>query len=172
MVRRALNGQKFELMLESNPTKLKYARSSQSILAIFKKSIWVMTLDLRVKRKYSFTSEPIYLFMDKQEKMLVASLATGKLIVIDNQVGSMTPIPVHTDKIASFYLDADTDELTTFSHDSRIAKLRLPAHVQTRNLNCEPKSFAFNPLLKELMYVEQCSIKSWNMVTSAQEIIF
>lgn len=172
MVRVDLTGQRFEIMLDSYATKLKYARSSQSILVIFSRSIWVMSLDLRVKRKYSFTSEPVYLFMNKEEKMLVVSLVTGKLIVIDNQVGSMTLIPVHTDKIASFYLDADTDQLTTLSHDSRIAKLSLPAHVQTRNLRCEPKSFVFNPLLKELIYVEQSSIKSWNMVTGAQETIF
>ncbi|OMJ77217.1 hypothetical protein SteCoe_23254 [Stentor coeruleus] len=161
------NGDCFSYDLPESASLVKYSRSSKSVLASVGKSVYLFTLNLKLISKFQLQAFPSQLFMTSDEKYIITSNSDGKIAIIDTMAEEIIQIPVHHGQIVNFYVDSTISHITTYGHDSKIAKFIFPIKKSSRSLLCNVNNFVFFGDQPVIIYMEDLkSIKMWNIHTN------
>ncbi|OMJ71276.1 hypothetical protein SteCoe_30554 [Stentor coeruleus] len=158
------NGDCFSYDLPESATLVKYSRSSKSVLASATNWIYLFTLNLKLTNKFQLQAYPSQLYMTNDEKYIITSNSDGKIAIIDAMSEQIIHIPVHHGEIVNFYVDASISHVTTYGHDSKIAKFIFPIRKSSRSLLCNVNNFVFYGDQPVIIYMEDLKyIKMWNI---------
>lgn len=158
------NGDTFSYDLPEGASLLKYSRSSKLVLASVGNWVYVLTLNLKFVSKFELQANPSQLFMTNDEKYIITSNSDGKIAIIDTMAEQIINIPVHHGEIVNFYVDALISHITTYGHDSKIAKFIFPIKKSSRSLLCNVNNFVFFGDQPVIIYMEDLkSVKMWNI---------
>ena len=167
------NLQEFTIKFQSKVTKVKWSRSKQQILALVSTSLYILTVDLEIQKKFELRSSAFHAIMMENDQIIIVSTEDGHITIINTLSNEMITIPVHRSKIINFVVNPKCTKITTFGHDSKIGYLKVPGHKSFKTQNCYCSNYVFNDFNSEIMYIENSkSIILWNFSTDSKTLLY